>query len=422
VDEARYQQGIEAYKTGDYRVAAREFLGATTGNGDGAAYHQAGNALMRLKRYDDAVAVYTKALNDPSYDRRSTVQANLGTALVAARKHEDAVKVYRAALDDPGYETRYKALQGLAGALFEIGAIDKAAEAYRQAALDDMNPDPGKALNNLGLAYMKLGKPQDAVEAYRAAVDMDHYAGRGKASANLGMAYVALGMHGKAVRAFERARDEFGYELPEAAIAAFDASKSAMDVPEIVEGWRTGELPPLDVARKVHSSEEFEEPDSEFFTRTDSDMKVADKAARKQERVEKRESRNMWLNVAVWVVVVLVLAGGLAFAWLSGFGYPTQQMTVAELLDAHGRGEAVAEFWVAVPTADVEKEMGNLPVDFTGYEIGAIERSAKTSQVEVTVMLETGTPLVYQVLMVREGVGWKVNGITNDWRSTGGGS
>jgi tetratricopeptide (TPR) repeat protein len=421
VDDARFQQGVEAYEAGDYRVAAREFLGATTGNGDGPAYHQAGNALMRLQRFDDAIAVYTKALNDESYPRRSTVQANLGTAFGAAKRYEDAAEAYRAALDDPDYEARYKALQGLGGALFELGNTADAADSYRRAALDDANPDPGRALNNLGMAFMKMGRPQDAVEAYRAAVDMERYAGRGRCSANLGMAFVALGMHDKAVRAFERARDEFGYSLPTAAEAAYEASTSALGTPELVEGWRTGEMPPLDVVQRRHSSEEFEEPESEFFTRTDSDMKVADKAARKVERTERRGARNVWVAVVIWSAVAIVLLGGLAFAWLSGLGYPTQSMTVGGLLDAHAAGASVAEFWVAVPTADVEKEMGNLPVDFT-YTIGAIERSARTSKVEVTVMLETGAPLSYQVLMVREGVGWKVNGITNDWRSTGGGS
>lgn len=421
MDEARFQQGVAAYEDGDYRVAAREFLGATTGNGDGAAYHQAGNALMRLKRYDDAVAVYRKALNDAAYDRRSSVQANLGTALVRIKQHKEAVDAFSAALEDEAYEGRYKALQGMAGALFESGQHEAAADAYRKAALDGANPDPGKALNNLGLALMKSGRPQDAVEAYKAAVSQEGYSGRGRASANLGMAYAALGMHQEAVNAFERAESRLGYELPAAAAAALDASREALSGPEIVEGWRTGEMLPVEAPVGDRPAAEIEEPESEFFTRTDSDMKVADREARKRERAERRGSRNPWVLVGIWTAVAIVILGGLSFAWLSGFGYPTQAMTVQGLLDAHKAGDEVSEYWVAVPTADVEKEMGNLPVEFA-YEMGAVERSAKTSKVEVTITLDTGAPLSYQVLLVREGVGWKVNGITNDWRSTGGGS
>jgi hypothetical protein len=66
--------------------------------------------------------------------------------------------------------------------------------------------------------------------------------------------------------------------------------------------------------------------------------------------------------------------------------------------------------------------MASLPPKWQSLELGAIERSARTSTVEVTVVLEQGAPLTYQVSLAREGVGWKVNGVINDWRSTGGGS
>jgi hypothetical protein len=40
----------------------------------------------------------------------------------------------------------------------------------------------------------------------------------------------------------------------------------------------------------------------------------------------------------------------------------------------------------------------------------------------VTVQLEGGAPLQYEFTLAREGVGWKITGIENDWRSTGGGA
>jgi hypothetical protein len=40
--------------------------------------------------------------------------------------------------------------------------------------------------------------------------------------------------------------------------------------------------------------------------------------------------------------------------------------------------------------------------------------------VTVTVNLEKGTPLHYRISLGREGVGWKVVGVDNDWGSTGG--
>lgn len=424
MDQARFEQGRQAFEQGDYRGAARGFLNALTGTQDAPAYHQAGNALVRLRRMQDAVTLYRKALEEPDYEKRAAVLVNLGTALTALKQPDEAVTAFEEALCDPGYRTRYKALQGAAGAYLQRGDAERAAEAYRQAAFDGENPDPGKALNNLGLAYMALGRPEDAVEAYQAAVDMDGYAGQGRACANLGLAYAALGMHEKAVRAFERARDEHDHALSGAAAAAYESSRAALaEAPQIVDGWRTGELSPLDIAQQAPlMPDDSQESVTAFFARTDDEMRVADKEQRRQERHEKRELRNPFAVAAVWVVIVLVVGGGLAFAWLSGLGYPTQAMTVRGLMKAHEAGTSASGYWVAVPTADVSKEMGTLPVKFKSYKIDAIVRSAKTSKVQVTVTLDGGAPLDYQILLVREGVGWKVNGVTNDWRSTGGGS
>lgn len=128
----------------------------------------------------------------------------------------------------------------------------------------------------------------------------------------------------------------------------------------------------------------------------------------------------MFVVAGTWVAIVAIIVGALGFAWVSGLGYPTQSMTVRGLLEAHTAGKPVEPYWVAVPTADVDKEMSNLPPKVERYELGATERSAKTSSVEVTVILEQGAPLTYKISLAREGVGWKVNGITNEWRSTGG--
>ncbi len=417
MDKAQLDQAAAAYAAGDWRAAAREYLAAAGegGPGTGEAFHLAGNSLMRLKRFDDAAAVYERALRDSEYPKTGPLNANLGAALCSAGMHQRALAAYQRALDDPHYESRYRALQGLAGAQYEVGLIEDAGDSYRRAALDDANPDPGKALNNLGLCFMALGRPADAVEAYRAALDLEGYSGRGRAAANMGLAYAALGQHASALKAFDRATGEFGYELTGAAAAAAVVSRAAVDSPQVVEGWSTGEMPPV-----------FNEPDaaddSVFFTRTDEDMRVADREIRKSERKERTSGKKPWVGIAVWAVGVLIVMGAIAFAWLGGFGFPTQSMTVRGLLDAHRGVEPVASYWVAVPSADVEREMSNLPPQFTSYSIGGIVRSAKTSTVDVTIVLDKGAPLTYRVSLVREGVGWKVNGVTNDWRSTGGGS
>ncbi len=147
MDQNRFQEAQAAYDAGDFRSAAKQFL-ASAGRGaegNGAAYHMAGNSLCRLRRFQDAVTVYGHALRDPLYDRRGAVQANLGAAYMSLGEYAQAANAYEAALAEPDYTTYYKGLQGMAGALLERGKVEEAAVNYRKAALDANNPDPGRA-------------------------------------------------------------------------------------------------------------------------------------------------------------------------------------------------------------------------------------------------------------------------------------
>lgn len=450
MDQTRFQEAKRAYESGDFRAAAKTFLAAAgrEPEGSGAAYHMAGNSLLRLRRHSDAVAVYRQALRDEIYEKRGAVHANLGAAHMALAEYAEAVTEYKAALEEPDYSTHYKALQGMAGALFEMGKHAEAASAYRQAALDGDNPDPGKALNNLGLTFMALGRPADAVEAYKAALGFDTYDGRGKALANLGLAFCALGDHAQAVKSFEKAIQLHGYELSPTALSAYEDAQAAL-VPrrEIVEGWSTGEIPP--VALDDSSQEPFAQmatavlpvsvpdapagpvddpsttgelfgtlPESEFFTLTDDQMRERDRSVRRAERDERRAGRNPWTLAASVVLGIVVVVAAIAALYFSGYGFPTQQMTVSGMLEARSEGAAVDDFWVAVPSSDVDKEMAKLP-PMEDFSLGAVERSPRTSRVSVMVTPKDGSPLAYEITLAREGVGWKVSGVENDWSTNG---
>ena len=428
MDDARLSTAEEAYQAGDWTVAAREFLAATGGEAAGAGYafHRAGNALMRLKRLDDAAAVYERALQDEEYEDTGAVACNLGTALAALGEHDRAAQSFRRAAADPAYAGRYKGLQGLGGALYEMGRIEESAEAYREAALDEGNPDPGKALNNLGLCFLKLGRPADAVAAYRAALERPEYRGKGRAAANLGMAYAALGEHDAAVVAFERARDEFGFTLGGAMESAYRTSSAAIggDIAPApggpqVEGWSTGEIP-MGSAEADLACDGADEV-SRFFAMTDAEMKAADREARRRERLDSRQRKPVWVTVLTWAAAVVLVAGALVGAYLFGLGYPTQHMTVQGMLEAYRAGQTVESYWVAVPTRDVAKAMSSLPPAWESYDVVRVVRSARTSKADVTIVLEQGGTVAYEVSLAREGVGWKVNGITNSFNSLEGG-
>ena len=415
MDEKLFQDAQKAYARGEFREAARDFVAAAGDEteGSGAALHQAANSLMRLRRYEDAAALYVHALDDESYDKIGVVAANLGAAHRAAGAYDAAIDAYDRALATDGYAAHHKAHMGKAGALYDMGRLEEASSAYRLAALDADNPDPGKALNNLGLTYVALGRPKDAVEAYRAAIGMEGYSGRGRASANMGLALAALGRTEEAAQAFDAAMRDFGYELPEDVMEVYLAASGSAPT-QTPESPPEAPTPPSEPKKKRHVSS--------FFTRTDDEMRELDKKtqAEKKEGEGERNRRLLWLGAAGAAIVAV--AALLAWAWLAGYGWPTQKAMVTGLLDAHAAGGESEAFWVAVPTADIEKEMYKLPANYVDYEVGAIESNAATSKVDVTIELDGGAPLRYEITLAREGVGWKVTGVENDWRSTGGGS
>lgn len=460
MDQARFDEANKAYKDGDYRDAAKGFLAAAgrETEGAGAAYHMAGNSLMRLRRHTDAVTVYQHAIRDDLYEKRGAVRANLAAALAAQGDYPLAVEEYKAALEEPDYTNQYKALQGQAKALCKMDRYEDAALAYRQAALDGDNPDPGTALSNLGMCFLALERPGDAVEAYKAALGFDDFDGRGRATANLGIALTAMGEHDEAVKAFDKATQFHGQTLTPQAVDAFNLSREAVEPKrETVEGWSTGEIPPVaplasdgdpgwstgdlrtltgadevessppppnsvsaeEAAAEVPGSDEDDE--SAFFSITDDEMKTRDREARKAERKERRDGRSPWSIVIMGVAVVLLVAAVFAGLYFVGIGYPTQEMTVGGMLDARAEGQPVESYWVAVPPTDIDKEMAKLP-PVKEYEIASVERSPGSANVTVVVTPENGAPLRYEIALAREGVGWKVKGIENDWRSTGGGS
>lgn len=465
MDQAKFQEAQNAYDARDYRSAARGFLAAAGKGpaGSGAAYHMAGNALMRLRRYQDAVTVYGHALRDDMYDRRGAVYGNMGQAYACLGEYTQAERAFRAALEEPDYRTPWKAWQGIGSALLERGRVEEAAAAYRAAAIDTDNPEPAKALVNLGLCFMALARPADAVEAYKAALGFEEYDGRGKALANLGIAYTQLGEYEQAVRAFERATELHSHELSDAAKQAYDAALSVVrPARQTVEGWETGDLVAVGAVQPVASgwatgelralSTEGDTPDAagsaavddssvagsdsstsedmgfgdeeavnDFFALTEAEMKQRDREARRAKRKAEGAGGLLRRYAGIGAAVVILVAA-LAGAYALGYGWPTQESSVAGMLDTYRQGGDVQPFWVAVTEKDITKEMAKVPPDVKEFAIDSIERGPRASTALVTVTPEKGAPLHYRVTLRREGVGWRVDGIDNDWRSTGEGS
>ena len=306
---------------------------------------------------------------------------------------------------------------------------------------------------------MALGRPADAVEAYQAALGFEDYSARGKALANLGLAYNALGQHEEAVRSFEKALNLHNHTLSPGAEAAYTASQASLRTErQTIEGWVTGEMPPairaaddsegwdagalealasagdaressyepgaVDIAAIGGPGAGVVDDDAEvlaFLNRTEDDMRRQDREQRRAERQARRGEKTNWkpvLAFAIGLVALTVLLGALFY---SGYGWPTQMQTTKGLLDAQKEGRPIASYWVAVPERDVRKEMAKIP-PMKSFTVDSIERGSSLSTATVTVDPEGGAPLHYKISLEREGVGWKVSGVENDWRSSGGGS
>ena len=120
MNQKHLSAGEKAYASGDWHTAALEFMAAVHGDpseGSGHALHHAGNSLVKMSRYADAVSVYRKAACDTTYELRGAVNANLGAALSALGRNEEALAAYDEALTDESYATPHKAMLGRAGAL-----------------------------------------------------------------------------------------------------------------------------------------------------------------------------------------------------------------------------------------------------------------------------------------------------------------
>lgn len=310
----KFKIAQESYKEGDYRSAARGFLEATepgTPISNGAAYHMAGNAFMRLKRYQDAITVYEHALKDDTYLRRAAVEANLANAYLKAGEYDTAISHYQAALEETDCKSPYKCYQGMGAALMEQDSFEQAAIAYRRAALDKGNPEPGKSLVNLGLCLMSMQRPKDAIEAYKAALGTESYQTPGRALSNLGIAYYEMQEWTRSIRAFEEAVALHGYKLSQSAETLLAKAREEFEA----SGLRAGE----DEAEEATSSVDTIDLNDETFEDDFSDDAIDGVS----QKIEAEPSS------VVEDVNIAVLAADLV-------GQPTDAFTAAPAVDESG--------------------------------------------------------------------------------------
>jgi tetratricopeptide (TPR) repeat protein len=154
-----------------------------------------GVSLTQLKKLDEAVVAYEKALSiKPNY---VDAYYNLGNALQEQNKLDASIEAYEKTLSlDTDYN---KALIMMGNALQEKGDLKKALSTYKKAL--SLDPNNSDLHNNIGNALQAQGKLEASLLAYKKAIYLKPY--NGEAYGNMGNTLQAQKEFVKAIEAYD---------------------------------------------------------------------------------------------------------------------------------------------------------------------------------------------------------------------------
>jgi tetratricopeptide (TPR) repeat protein len=134
---------------------------------DADTWNKKGVALDGLRRFEEAIKCYDKALEiNPRHVKAWT---NKGLALVALRRFEEAIQCLDKALEiNPGYD---KAWNPKGVALNALGRYAEAIQCYDRAL--EINPRFALAWYNKGVALKGLGRREEAIQCYDKALEIN---------------------------------------------------------------------------------------------------------------------------------------------------------------------------------------------------------------------------------------------------------
>ena len=420
MNQQAFESGKRAYQEADW-LRAVTLLDSAKESGElaGEVDHLRGNAYMKLGQFDAAAGAYESALQDHAYGRQGALSCNRGRALLAAGRPQEAVVALTDAVADTSYTTPYKAYMALGNAYEQLGDTRSAGIAYRSAAIDEQNPAPALALTNLGSCFMRLGRAVDAVEAYRTALDFTTpLEDQNKIWCDLALAYVSANRMSEAVDAFAHATADGTFTLSPEAQASYDAARKAVasigsrrpsetDAFLAAAGYGSSydPLDPTGASGELMPSPE----DTGFFSVSEEDLVQQDRLDRKV----RRKHRHTGLKVFLVIFLLLLLAaGGAVFAYIKGYGWPTQQAVAEQLFDAKSQGSDLAPYVVSgLSTAQIQ-EMSDVLPSGAEVSVSGVDRSMTESTVYVTATLAGAGEQDYTIDMTRDGIGWKVSAVT----------
>jgi tetratricopeptide (TPR) repeat protein len=162
----------------------------------GLFYINRGNALLYLKRYEEAIAMYDRAIalkpDDASY-------FNKGNALRNMNRFEEAIAMYDRAIALDPVDADYYNNKGIA--LDDLKRYEEAIEMYDRAIA--LKPDDAKAYNNKGNVLQNLNRYEEAIEMFDKAIALKPdgviYFNKGNALRKLNRYEEAIAMYDRAI-------------------------------------------------------------------------------------------------------------------------------------------------------------------------------------------------------------------------------
>jgi len=222
--------GVIACQTQRYALGVELISRAIRVNpGVAEAYNNRGNALLDLKRLDEALINYNKAVAlEPGYAEAHSNRAN---ALKDLKRFDEALASYDKALAlNPAIpETHYNR----GNALSDLKRLDEAVASYDRALA--LNPDYAEACYNRGNALLGLKRLDEALASYDRALALDPgyvdaYYNRGNALLELKRPDAALASYdrvlalnpGDAKACYNRGNALLVLHRPAEALASYD--------------------------------------------------------------------------------------------------------------------------------------------------------------------------------------------------------
>lgn len=197
--DENYQLAQQYFGGGSYLLAEQEIRKALDLVSHEPRYFELLALIYQVQgRLNLAEEAYLAALQKT--DVPPSVLVNYSTILLLRDRYDDAIGMAKRALEDPGYGKPALAYTNIGLAYLKKGELRQAAEDLRTAL--EYQPALPEAHQNLGLVYARLGEPEQAIRSFREAIR--YRPSYVEAYAGLGQALLENGRQDEARAAYER--------------------------------------------------------------------------------------------------------------------------------------------------------------------------------------------------------------------------